>query len=126
MSQLALLPDDAGRIDERSFDRPVRARRSGRDTERAAADRVASHNINGFRYSVLEALERAGNAGLTDYEISRELGVLRTSAGKRRKELYELGLCQDTDERRATDTGASAIVWRINSKGREVLMGASA
>lgn len=47
--------------------------------------------------------------GLTDYEISLYTGLLRTSAGKRRKDLGAV----DTGLRRKTDTGSRAIVWRL-------------
>jgi len=39
-------------------------------------------------------------------------GLLRSSAGKRRQELTDLGLVEATDERRRTDTGSLAVVWR--------------
>lgn len=51
--------------------------------------------------------------GATDYEIGRALGILRTSAGKRRKELLDLGYVIDSGMRRQTDTKSSGIVWKV-------------
>jgi hypothetical protein len=124
MEQLPLLPP-VEPDEPASLARPVRARSHGRDTERGAARIVARH-VLGMRLNVLVELVRRGNVGATDYELAVALGVLRTSAGKRRKELFELGMVQDTDERRPTDTGASAIVWRVNSKGRDYVLGMGA
>lgn len=65
------------------------------------------------RIRVYEYLVSCGVRGATDYEVGESLGILRTSAGKRRKELAQLGYVVDSGTRRQTDTTASAIVWRI-------------
>jgi hypothetical protein len=62
------------------------------------------------RRRVWESLKRLGDA--TDYELSIETGILRSSAAKRRQELVDLGHVVDTPFRRKTDTGTMAIVWR--------------
>lgn len=72
------------------------------------------------RQRVLLALSDAGEYGATDYEVSKVLGILRTTAGKRRVELQRLGLCERTDKRRLTDTATTAVVHRISDLGREV------
>lgn len=89
----------------------------GMDTEVEAAhgDRTAR---DAQRQSVLIALANAGDAGLTDYEAGRVLGVLRTSAGKRRLELMRDDLVADSGQRRPTDTGATAAVWVATEAGR--------
>jgi len=62
------------------------------------------------RRRVWNTLNNLGNA--TDFEISVTLGILRSSASKRRQELSDLGFIIDTGLRRNTDSGSSAIVWR--------------
>jgi predicted ArsR family transcriptional regulator len=86
------------------------------ETSRAAAV-VNLPNSGAQRRAVFEELRRAGGDGRTDYELGFALDILRTSAGKRRKELVEQGLVEATDERRETDTGSRAIVWRLTEKG---------
>lgn len=89
------------------------ARRSDPETSHAAA--AAWPEIRGEqRIAVYRFLLSCGSAGATDYAIGQALQIQRTSAGKRRKELLELGYVIETDRRAATDTGASAIVWQIN------------
>jgi len=70
------------------------------------------------RIQVLKYLESRGGEGATDYEIGRDLGILRTSAGKRRHELREIGLVEDAGFNRLTDTGSTAIVWKIKDERR--------
>lgn len=108
----AIGPADANRL-------PA-ARRRGTDTEKAAARDVFPHS-GSQRLRVLEELASAGERGCTDYELSERLHILRTSAGKRRKELLEDGLVEPTTERRTTDTSSTAVVWRITSAGHEAL-----
>lgn len=79
------------------------------DTARKAA-RTASKRGPSQRDKVLLALHDLGTA--TDYELGEHCGILRSSAAKRRQELVELGLVIDSNERRKTDTGTLAIVWR--------------
>ncbi len=64
------------------------------------------------RRQVWDALKKLG--GATDYEISVETNILRSSAAKRRQELVELGHVVETPFRRKTDTGTEAIVWRCS------------
>lgn len=89
------------------------------DTERIAAALVYPHSGT-QRMKVLKELERAGAEGRTDYELGEALGILRTSAGKRRAELAEDGLVQATVNRRMTDTSSPAVVWRLTEKGRQI------
>ena len=79
------------------------------DTARMAAKKASKRGPN-QRQRVLEHLQAVGEA--TDYEIGQALGILRSSAAKRRQELTEAGLVEDSNKRRNTDTGTSAIVWR--------------
>ncbi|HXI23108.1 MAG TPA: hypothetical protein VNG71_04465 [Pyrinomonadaceae bacterium] len=77
--------------------------------EAAAANQLSRFTM---RREVLLLLQSKGSKGATDWEISEELGILRTSAGKRRHELVALGLVENSGQRRETDTGSTAIVWR--------------
>jgi hypothetical protein len=81
------------------------------DTSRQAAEN-ASRRGPTQRRQVWEALKKLG--GATDYEISVECGILRSSAAKRRQELLDLGYVLETPFRRKTDTGTEAIVWRCS------------
>lgn len=65
------------------------------------------------RVRVFQYLLSRGAEGATDYEISRDLNLLRTSAGKRRKEIADLGHVEDSGMRRKTDSKTTAIVWRV-------------
>lgn len=76
----------------------------GRDTDRRRA---------------LEAHYEAAH-GLTDFELGECLHRQQTSAGKRRGELRDLGLIEDSGVRREAPSVSSAIVWRITGKGRVV------
>ena len=81
------------------------------DTSRKAAE-SASRRGPSQRRRVWEALKKLG--GATDYELSIECGILRSSAAKRRQELVDLGHVIETPFRRKTDTGTEAIVWRCS------------
>ena len=87
------------------------ARTQDPDTSRKAAE-SASRRGPSQRRRVWEALKKLG--GATDYELSIEVGILRSSAAKRRQELVDLGHVVETDMRRKTDTGTDAIVWRCS------------
>lgn len=87
------------------------ARSTDLDTAKEAA-RNASRRGPSQRRRVWEALKQLGNA--TDYELGQYLGILRSSAAKRRQELVDRGLVIATPFRRLTDTGSSAVVWRCS------------
>lgn len=92
------------------------ARASDPDTSHMAAD--ANQEIRGAqRIKVYEYLKSVGPHGATDYEVSVACKILRTSAGKRRKELVDLVHVEASGTRRQTDTGSSGIVWRVINKG---------
>jgi len=91
---------------------PIRlARSNDPDTSHQAAENASlrgpSQRVRVYRY--LQA-----NGGSTDYEISVGLGLLRSSVAKRRQELADINLVTDSGYRRVTDTGTSAIVWRLS------------
>lgn len=59
--------------------------------------------------------------GLTDFELANLVDRKQTSAGKRRGELRDKGLIEATALRRPSDTGSSAIVWRITALGNRIV-----
>jgi hypothetical protein len=86
----------------------------GPDTERIAAAAVAPRSGT-QREAVLAHLRHVGRRGATDYELHASgIGARPHVAGTRREELIADGwTIQDTGERRLTDTGTPAIVWRL-------------
>jgi hypothetical protein len=88
------------------------ARRTDKETSRLAAE-AASRRSPSQRSQVWQALLQLKEA--TDYEIAQHLGILRSSAAKRRQELCDAGLVEPTEQTRPTDTGSSAVVWRPSS-----------
>jgi hypothetical protein len=101
------------------------ARNQDLDTAQIAA-LINTSLRKGQRVDVLIALAAAGYYGATDFELSEacstpESKMLRTSAGKRRKELCDVGCAMITDDRRPTDTDSPAVVWRITATGRKVV-----
>ncbi len=58
--------------------------------------------------------------GMTDFELGDCMGRQQTSAGKRRGELRDVGLVENSGRRRPAPSGSGAIVWVITSKGRIV------
>jgi|694.fasta_scaffold17751_6 hypothetical protein len=55
----------------------------------------------------------ANPEGLTDFELAELSGWQQTSIGKRRGELRDLGLVEDSGLRRPSPSGSKAIVWRV-------------
>lgn len=84
----------------------------GCDASEAASERVEPSR-KGKRQQVLDALHRAGSAGLTCDEVEMELRMLHTTASARLRELVLQGLAEDSGKRRKTRSGASAKVWRV-------------
>lgn len=91
---------------------PIRLSRSTDPTTSHKAAESASRRGPTQRRQVWDALKKLG--GATDYELSVEANILRSSAAKRRQELVELGHVVETPFRRKTDTGTEAIVWRCS------------
>ena len=97
--------------------RPMRGRlhAHGPDTERTSAAMVAPRSGT-QRARVLEALQAAGDSGVTDYELwaIHHIGARPHVPGTRREELIADGWpIFDTGHRRLTDTGTPAIAWAI-------------
>lgn len=95
---------------------PWTARATDPDTSHAATP--SSDRVRADQALVLETHE-FHRGGLTDFELADLLGRQQTSLGKRRGELRDLGLIEDSGKRRNTPSGATAIVWRITDAGIE-------
>jgi hypothetical protein len=97
-------------FDRRGEVRPV-ARATDPDTSHRAAA-LASLKAGSNRLLALDALRAAGENGLTDFELESATSIPQTSIGKRRHDLWRLGLVEKTSMRRPAPSGAMAIVWR--------------
>ena len=62
---------------------------------------------------VLECLQRAGDAGLTDEEIQATLNLSGNSERPRRASLVALGLVRDSGVMRKTNANHAAVVWVV-------------
>lgn len=85
-----------------------------------AAEAAAQPGRSTLRQRVLVALLTYG--AMSDEEIA---GVLaeqdrKDSVSKRRSELRDAGLVEDTGERTRTRRGSSTIVWALSQEGRRV------
>ena len=110
MSQPSLF---ATGIDDLSATPAVRlARRDDHETSRLAAT-AASRRSPSQRSLVWQTLLKLNQA--TDYQIAQAANILRSSAAKRRQELVDAGLVEDSGLRHPTDTGTLAIVWQPSS-----------
>jgi hypothetical protein len=93
------------------------------DTERKAAALVAPRT-GSIRERILRELYRAGEAGCTAWELAAEFGDRHYSVPPRLPELVKSGWVIDSQQRRATPSGADSIVWVLSGRGREELGGA--
>ena len=94
------------------------ARRSDPETSWQAAYRDLSRRA-GDRIRAL-TLHFIFQHGLTDFELGDRMGRQQTSAGKRRGELRDMGLIEDSSLRRNAPSGSPAIVWAITEMGKRV------
>jgi len=85
------------------------------ETEREAAIDVYPRSGT-QRRRVLEAIAAAGDAGMTDDELTLELGICRAAA--RRCELKGDGWVEDAGRRRRTSVDGTAAAWRLTERGR--------
>jgi hypothetical protein len=90
------------------------------DTSREAALARLGGKATDRRAALIE-IGNVGPRGLTDFELARLINRQQTSAGKRRGELRDLGLVEDSGDRRPAPSGSSAIVWRISQKGKDII-----
>jgi predicted ArsR family transcriptional regulator len=91
--------------------------RNAKETERAAAHKVAQH-VRGRRLETLLALHTLQGGG-TGEEIAQAAGLSILSIRPRLTELQEMELIEDTTNRRNNAFGNSEIVWRLTEEGRK-------
>ena len=99
------------------------ARATDPDTAHDAALTAANADHRAVYAAILAALHEHGP--LTDYHLSlhvaRRTGapILRTSVGKRRGELRDMGLICNSGHRAKTDTNTTAIRWALTPAGEQ-------
>lgn len=81
-------------------------------TSKLTACAMRSH-ATAQQQRVLECLQAAGNAGLTDEQIQASLNLSGNSERPRRAKLVELGLVRNTGLMRKTSSGHAAVVWAV-------------
>lgn len=92
------------------------ARNSDPETSHQAAA-AAALRAGTDRALALRALTRAGDRGLTDFELEGKTGIKQTSIGKRRGELVRSGYVEFAGMKRPAPSGSPAMVWRITERG---------
>jgi predicted transcriptional regulator len=92
------LPDDFGM-----------SRRSDPQSSRDAA-RMVVPVLNEIQAMVLSEMRRAGDNGLTDYELDAIFDCRKSTYRSRRAELVEKGMIKDSGTRREND-GTNRTVW---------------
>ncbi len=88
--------------------------RDGPDTERAAAHKVA-RRVAGRRLEALKVLAELVVASGSD--IAKNAGLSILSIRPRLTELQEMGLIEDTQNRKENAWGNREIIWSITEKG---------
>lgn len=96
------------------FDPPTPLHRNARDTERAAAEKVAP-KAKAMRVRVLAMIFRLQSA--TCDEIAAAMNMKVTQIRPRVTQLAQIGFIEDSGERRKNADGNPAIVWRSARKG---------
>ena len=93
------------------------AHRAGDPDTSIAAATAAQEQLTRNQTVVLAALAAAGARGMIDHDHEAVNGLEQDTAGKRRKELQELGMVAQSPLRRKTPRGRDAIVWTITAAG---------
>ena len=106
--------DDMHRVAGQTMRAPFR--RSAPHTSRDAAAK-AQRTSPTMRGRVLCFLIGQGQSGATDEEGGAALCMKPQSYTPRRRELVKRGLVRDSGERRATESGRSAVVWVVSNAG---------
>ena len=111
-----------GRMSDNAFGgemfTPPTVRNTDPETSHRAAERMANA-LNTDRRHVLVSHSHHPN-GLTDFELAKLCDRQQTSVGKRRGELCDVGLIEQTQLRRPAPSGSPAIVWRITTRGLNI------
>lgn len=97
-------------------DEPTHLPHNGTDTSRAAAV-AAEPTAQAMRLRMLRLLVQLRPAGTTSDAAQGVLGGIHQSTSQRFGEMAVDGLCEETDEVRATRYGCPAFVWQPTVKG---------
>lgn len=111
--QALALPDPSAEI-------PAPHHRTGTDTEQEAA-RLMTPRAGTLREEALRAFTDALDTGLTDRELARVTGRYLYSIAPRRVELTRQGWLVDSGQRRRTDRGSRAVVWKLSDAALSLL-----
>lgn len=88
------------------------SRRNAPGTSRDAA-RTAKRSLKRRCQQAYEAIENAGAHGLTAEECAKVLGLPQQCVGPRFPDLKHAGLIVSNGDKRPTQTGCEAYVWRL-------------
>lgn len=111
MTQSTLFDDDdPGNAPEKPL--PPKLPHNNTVTSKLAAQSMRC-SAGAQQQRVLECLQQAGDAGLTDDEMQAALNLSGNSQRPRRRRLVELGLVADSQTMRKTGSSHAAIVWRV-------------
>lgn len=89
---------------------------NGTATSQAAADSLSEQALTEQQRKVLGALWKARPGGLTDEEIQRITGMNPSSERPRRGELAMADWIEDSGTTRPTESGRSAVVWKVSAR----------
>lgn len=92
---------------------PPKMPHNGTPTSKIAAQSMRS-SAGAQQQRVLDCLQQAGDAGLTDEELQAALDLSGNSERPRRRKLVELGLVKDSGTMRLTHSKSSAVVWIVS------------
>ncbi len=82
-------------------------------SDMAAATLKADRSLH--RWRALEALAKHGPS--TDFQLADYTKLQQNSIGKRRKELCDKKLAEDSGKKGKSTTGSAAIIWQLTELG---------
>lgn len=105
-------------------DEPGKHQRPGDAAETQIGSAYAATTLTGtWRRRVFREIAlavAAGDDGLTDEQIQDLLALNPSTERPRRVELVERGVVEDSERRRPTRSGRSAVVWCLTDKGQRI------
>ena len=106
---------------ELDFNRPPLVHKNAKDTEREAAEFIAT-KVTGLRLQALQSLASV-QPGLTGSQVADKMKARRYSVKPRLTELQTMGLAEDSGERKLNERNRPEVVWQITPAGAEFLRG---
>ncbi len=86
----------------------------GSDTSRAAAESVEPH-LSRLERIVFEYIDKQGHEGATCWEVEKGCGLMHQTASARIKALKDAGRIRATNQKRTTNTGRLAGVYKATT-----------